>query len=247
MLRHAIPSGDDAAILDRAFTALLADLARNKFAATERAAEKAGPSRATAPGSRHIPADVKRAVWVRDIGRCAFVARDGRRCNERAFVEFHHVRPYATGGEASVENIQLRCRRHNDYEARTYFALERDHVPEPARHAAQSRRALDVRAEDPPPRAGVHNTRAERTNSFQNEFERAVSPVRPVARACCRSSGSPYGARSIDLARLPIDVRPSPVPLPVARAAPRRPYCSPLLAPLPVARTAPVDRAPSLK
>jgi hypothetical protein len=117
MLRHAIPSGDDAAILDRAFTALLADLARSKFAAVE----NPQPTRAPAPGSRHIPAEVKRAVWVRDLGRCAFVGTDGRRCNERAFVEFHHVRPYAVGGEATVENIQLRCRRHNGYEARAYF------------------------------------------------------------------------------------------------------------------------------
>jgi hypothetical protein len=124
MLRHAIPSGDDAAILDRAFTALLADLARSKFAA----AENPRPPRtaaAAAAGSRHIPAEVKRSVWLRDLGRCAFVGTDGRRCNERAFVEFHHVRPYAAGGEASVENIQLRCRRHNDYEARAYFATGR--------------------------------------------------------------------------------------------------------------------------
>jgi hypothetical protein len=34
LLRHAIPSGDDAAILDRALTVLLAELARKKFAAT---------------------------------------------------------------------------------------------------------------------------------------------------------------------------------------------------------------------
>jgi len=118
MLRHAIPSGDDAAILDRAFTALLADLARSKFAA----AENPQPPRTAAPGSRHVPADVKRAVWLRDLGRCAFVGTDGRRCNERAFVEFHHVQPYAAGGEATVENVQLRCRQHNDYEARVYFA-----------------------------------------------------------------------------------------------------------------------------
>jgi hypothetical protein len=117
MLRHAIPSGDDAAILDRAFTALLADLARSKFAAVE----NPQPPRGAAPGSRHIPADVKRAVWVRDLGRCAFVGTDGRRCNERAFVEFHHVRPYAAGGEATAANIQLRCRRHNGYEARVFF------------------------------------------------------------------------------------------------------------------------------
>jgi hypothetical protein len=131
MLRHAIPSGDDAAVLDRAFTALLADLARSKFAA----AQNPQPLRPAAAGSRHIPAEVKRAVWVRDLGRCAFVGTDGRRCNERAFVEFHHVRPYAAGGAASVENIQLRCRRHNDYEARVYFARERDgggFVREPA-------------------------------------------------------------------------------------------------------------------
>jgi hypothetical protein len=117
MLRHAIPSGDEAAILDRAFTALLVELARTRFAA----AENPQPSRPTAPGSRHVPAEVKRAVWVRDLGRCAFVGTDGRRCNERAFVEFHHVRPYAAGGDATIGNIQLRCRRHNGYEARTFF------------------------------------------------------------------------------------------------------------------------------
>jgi hypothetical protein len=122
MLRHAIPSGDEAAILDRAFTALLVEIARARFAAVD----NPQPARGTAPGSRHVPAEVKRAVWVRDLGRCAFVGTDGRRCNERAFVEFHHVRPYAAGGTATVENIQLRCRRHNGYEARTFFDKGRD-------------------------------------------------------------------------------------------------------------------------
>jgi hypothetical protein len=36
-------------------------------------------------------------------------------------VEFHHVDPYALGGEATLDGIQLRCRRHNDYEGRLYF------------------------------------------------------------------------------------------------------------------------------
>ena len=36
-------------------------------------------------------------------------------------LEFHHVRPFADGGGPSVANIELRCRRHNDYEARAYF------------------------------------------------------------------------------------------------------------------------------
>jgi hypothetical protein len=121
MLRHALPWGDDAAVFERALTALLADLARKKFAATDQPRGAPG----TAPGSRHIPAEVKRAVWLRDLGRCAFLG-DGRlgerrRCAERAFLEFHHVRPYAVGGEATVDNVQLRCRRHNHYEATAYF------------------------------------------------------------------------------------------------------------------------------
>jgi hypothetical protein len=121
LLRHAIPSGDDAAIVDRAFTSLLADLARAKFAATP--SPRAAP--ASAPGSRHVPAEVKRAVFLRDLGRCAFVGTQGRRCGERAFVEFHHRRPYAAGGEATVDNIELRCRRHNGLEARLYFGGSR--------------------------------------------------------------------------------------------------------------------------
>ena len=119
LLRHAVPSGDDAAILDRALTALLTDVARKKFAATDRPR----PAQSVTSGSRHIPADVKRVVWLRDLGRCAFVGND-RRCHERGFLEFHHVRPHAVGGEATVENIQLRCRRHNGYEARRYFVRD---------------------------------------------------------------------------------------------------------------------------
>ena len=38
-----------------------------------------------------------------------------------AILMFHHVRPYAAGGEATAANIQLRCRRHNAYEARAFF------------------------------------------------------------------------------------------------------------------------------
>lgn len=122
MLRHANPSGDDAAILDRALTSLLLDLAKAKFAATD----APRPSRGTGLESRHIPAEVRRVVWLRDLGCCAFVGAEGRRCKERAFVEFHHVRPFAVGGAPTADNIQLRCRRHNDYEARVFFGRTAD-------------------------------------------------------------------------------------------------------------------------
>ena len=48
-------------------------------------------------------------------------SKDGRRCTERAFLEFHHIRPYALGGPTSADNISLRCRRHNQYEAELVF------------------------------------------------------------------------------------------------------------------------------
>lgn len=125
MLGHASPEGDPAAILNRAFKALLADLARKKFAETSRPrAPRIGKA-----GGRRLSAAVKRAVWVRDLGRCAFVGMRGHRCNERRFVEFHHVDPYALGGEATVNGIQLRCRRHNDYEGRLYFGTRRRRRP----------------------------------------------------------------------------------------------------------------------
>ena len=62
-----------------------------------------------------------RLVWDRDEGRCAFVGITGRRCEERKFLEFHHVKPWAASGPPTVENLALRCRAHNRYEAERYF------------------------------------------------------------------------------------------------------------------------------
>jgi len=135
LLRHQIPDGDLGEVIDRALTALLNQLVQRKAGAVLQPRESADRSRANGepdgvrrqgdgrparapPPSRHIPAQVRRAVWARDGGRCAFVAPDGRRCGETAFLEFHHVRPYARGGPATVENIELRCRAHNGYEAK---------------------------------------------------------------------------------------------------------------------------------
>jgi len=136
LLRHAIPSGDLAQIIARSLTLLLEDLARKKFAATHRPRA----SRGTALGSRDVPAKVRRAVWLRDGGRCAFVGKGGRRCNGRAFVEFHHVDPYGVGGEPTVENVGLRCRAHNAYEAEVFYGrstqLVLERVPHPSRSPA---------------------------------------------------------------------------------------------------------------
>ncbi len=101
LLRHAVPTGDVAQVIDRALTLLIADLTRKKFGATDRPRASRGP----APGSRDVAAKVRRPVSIRDGGRCTFVSTNGRRCNERTFIEFDHVVPYGVGGEGTVENI----------------------------------------------------------------------------------------------------------------------------------------------
>lgn len=112
LMRHSVPTGDPARIVDRALDLLLAHLRKTKFGETN----KPRPPRGE-PSGRHIPKAVKREVWKRDGARCAFVTRDGRRCEERESLEFHHVTPYARGGPSTVVNIELRCRTHNAYEA----------------------------------------------------------------------------------------------------------------------------------
>jgi len=116
LMRHALPNGDAAEIFDRALTVLLEQLLRRKVVATDRPRA----ARPATPRSRHIPAAVKRAVWARDAGQCAFVGPAGR-CTETGFLEFHHVTPFAAGGQARADNLELRCRAHNAYEAEHYF------------------------------------------------------------------------------------------------------------------------------
>jgi hypothetical protein len=116
LLRHVVPNGDAAAVFDRALTLLVAHLEKQKIAATARPR----PVRPNAPKGRRIPAAVRRTVWSRDGGRCGFVGSEGR-CTETGGLEFHHVVPFARGGVASVENIELRCRAHNQYEADQTF------------------------------------------------------------------------------------------------------------------------------
>ncbi|HXY38684.1 MAG TPA: hypothetical protein VEQ10_03395 [Vicinamibacteria bacterium] len=48
--------------------------------------------------SRHVPADVRRAVHERDGDRCRYVDEDGQRCTARSRLGFDHRRPFGVGG-----------------------------------------------------------------------------------------------------------------------------------------------------
>ena len=116
LLRREIRDGDPAVIFDRALTLLLREVERKKKGATPRPRRPWGAK----GGSRGIPAHVRRAVWSRDEGRCAFEGRQGR-CGEKTFLELHHVKPFGHQGPATIGNISLRCRAHNVYEAEKVF------------------------------------------------------------------------------------------------------------------------------
>ena len=118
LLGHSVPTGELAQVLDRALDALIARLEQRKFAATTRPRRR--PRRASA-NARHVPAEVRRAVWERDGGRCTFVSAAGHRCPARHRLEYDHVEPVARGGRATMKGMRLRCRAHNQYAADCAF------------------------------------------------------------------------------------------------------------------------------
>jgi hypothetical protein len=126
LLRHAVPSGDVAEVLERALDALIEKVEKRKHGA----AEKPRKSKGLAQGSRHVPSDVKRDVVRRDQHRCAYVAPDGTRCGETSWLEFDHIIPVACGGRSTVDNVRQCCRMHNQHRARRQFG---DRCGEPAR------------------------------------------------------------------------------------------------------------------
>ena len=140
LLGHQVASRDLAGVLDRALDALIAQLEKRKFAATSKPRASAGQQTPrTSSNPRYIPAQVRRAVRQRDGDRCTFVSHTGRRCEARARLEFDHVHEVARGGAASVENVRLRCRAHNQYTAECAFGAGFMHDKRAA--AAQDRAA----------------------------------------------------------------------------------------------------------
>ncbi len=80
------------------------------------------PTPRSGPAARDtIPAEVKRQVWERDQGRCAWIGPDGRRCGSTFMLEFDHIEPAALGGASTVDNVRVACRPHNWFHAEQTF------------------------------------------------------------------------------------------------------------------------------
>lgn len=119
LLRHSQPDGDLARVIERGLDLLIEQQLKRRFGATDkpRKAKEAAPTRRT----RHIPNAVRRAVLERDSLRCTFVSKDGKRCEERGWLQLDHQDAYARGGEHTDGNVRMMCRAHNQLLAERVF------------------------------------------------------------------------------------------------------------------------------
>lgn len=130
LLRHAVPDGDLSMVVERAIDELLARLKQKRFGSTssQRAETRRRPkeSEKTKGTHRreHISHRTRREVAERDGLRCTFESEDGHRCSSRAFLELHHVQPWARDGDSSTENLELRCSAHNRLQAERDFGRQ---------------------------------------------------------------------------------------------------------------------------
>ncbi len=126
LLRHRIPDGDMAAVLEVALDLLIQKVKKERFA-VGRKTRTTPPTSPVAPDieghrpTRHIPDPIKRAVYERDGGRCTFADGEGLRCSETGTLEFDHLDGFARTQVHSIERIRLLCRPHNQYAAEQMY------------------------------------------------------------------------------------------------------------------------------
>jgi len=128
LLSHKVPNGDLAAVLREAVRCAIDKHGKRK-GAVEPAHErkrKSPADRATAIGKpakvrEPVAAEVRRQVWKRDDGRCAWIGADGRRCGSKWRLELDHIHPAALGGPSTVDNLRVLCGAHNRLHAEQAF------------------------------------------------------------------------------------------------------------------------------
>jgi hypothetical protein len=102
----------------------------------------AGEPLAVGRKMRTVPPAIRRALERRD-GGCRFPG-----CTNRRHVDAHHIRHWADGGETSLQNLVLLCRRHHHLVHEGGFAVR---ALDGARHLVFSRRDGEAVPRVPPP------------------------------------------------------------------------------------------------
>ena len=63
-----------------------------------------------------VPALVRHQVILRDLRRCRHVDTRGARCENRRWIDVHHVKPRSEGGTNAIENLITLCSAHHRME-----------------------------------------------------------------------------------------------------------------------------------
>jgi 5-methylcytosine-specific restriction endonuclease McrA len=125
LLSHRIPDGNLEKVLHECVKKTIEVCEKRKRGAET--GRKRAPTTRKGPrgnGRKRIATAVAREVWKRDQGKCAFVLATGERCGSTHQVEMDHVVPDGKGGPATVANLRLLCRQHNQYEAERAYGRE---------------------------------------------------------------------------------------------------------------------------
>ena len=153
LVSHAVPSGKVADVLLHALREVRKLQERRRYGARRaRTGTTSAPATPARPGSRTIPAAVRRAVDQRAPRSCSFVGAEGKVCGSTWQLQHQHIQPYARGGLATDRNMTLHCRVHNLLQA------EKDYgQPHVAARIAEARapsvpRSPESPAPGPPPR-----------------------------------------------------------------------------------------------
>jgi hypothetical protein len=178
--------GEKPATLDEiqleALRLFVARLEKKRGGARETGKDASKPETATPrPRSRRIPDRVRRAVFERDAGRCAYLDDTGRRCEETHRLELHHLEPFANGGAHTEANLTLRCQAHNALAAELDFGRARIIEKRDATRHLSQRRAREGAL---PPSADLFPSSApKRTSSgtwnSASAFTDALAAARP--------------------------------------------------------------------
>jgi 5-methylcytosine-specific restriction endonuclease McrA len=107
---------------DQQYATLIEELANIALKKLEPKPPTLAVKKEPASETRYIPANVKRAVWQRDGGRCAHVSPNGR-CDSRYSLQYEHIVPFGKGGKSTCENLKLICPAHNQYTAIQAYGL----------------------------------------------------------------------------------------------------------------------------
>jgi len=116
-LSHTHLDGGTEAVLEAALDLLLAERDRKRGLVQKPRPSPARPS----SRPRHVPAEVRRAVWKRDDGCCQWTVASGGICGSRTRLQLDHIVPAALGGTSTVSNMRVLCALHNLLAARRVY------------------------------------------------------------------------------------------------------------------------------